>query len=235
MKTRATFLGLALILMRAAFAQGIVSVDLLEPAESVGPLPAHLRIVDVLVDVPSNDQWNWSGIRALTANGAIFAYHDGDPNTPGLQPGLLAPGLADRFLTSVSRSRGRNSNSRFLSPGAAIAGAYNPSGPQAITNPTELNASWFKSPPEDEWPFGIDGWVARVTVDISNVSGAPADYSLWGVGSQAPPGATVVLSSNPPHEWQSPGTVCGTFHFPGLAQHGFGRRGRIGIAPTKVL
>lgn len=199
----------------SAFAQGGVSVDLLDPFETSGTIPANLRIVDIFVDVAATDVWTAAGIRVITSNGGALAYHDEDAGTPGVQPGLLNPGLADRFLTSLSRPRPRDGNGRFLNGSVAIAGSYNPPAAEPVTTPGELNVAYFGS---DVAP-SADGYIARIAVDVSGVSGAPPENALWQAGMSAPPGSVIVLSCvpPPPPAAQNPGLVITTVDVPQLS------------------
>jgi hypothetical protein len=200
-----------------ALAQGTATVDLLNPEDTTGTIPANIRAVDVFFDVAATDVWTAGGIRALTENGATIAYFDADANEPGVQPGLFNGGVANKFMTSLSKPRGRDANPRFTNAAAAAAGAYDPAGPLAITLPGELNVAYFASPPENDQSPAVDGYIARLSVDISGVAGAPADYALWGAGPVAniPAGATVVLRSA--GLGQPGGTATATFDVPALS------------------
>jgi hypothetical protein len=197
-------------------AQGTASVDLLNPAETTGTIPANTRIVDVFFDVASTDVWTAAGIRAVTENGATIIYFDGEPNTPGLQPGLLNGGTANKFTTMLSKPRNRDDAARFTNAGAAAAGAYDPDAGSPITLSGQLNVAYYNSPPETPGSPSFDGYVARIAVDISGVAGAPADYNLWGASPLAavPAGATVVLRSVGVN--QQGGTAMATFDVPAL-------------------
>ena len=173
------------------------TVDLLNPAETSGTIPANTRIVDVFCDVSSTDVWTAAGIRALTENGATIIYFDGDLNTPGMQPGLFNGGTANKFTTMLSKPRNRDGAGRFTNAGAAAAGGYDPALPAPQTEANLLNVSYFASPPESSGSPSVDGYIARIAVDVSGVTGAPGDYAPWGAGPLAsiPAGATVVLRS----------------------------------------
>lgn len=209
----------ALSASSVALAQGTVSVDYLDAAETSGAIPANLRIVDVFVDIATTDVWTAGGIRALTQSGATLAYWDSDANTPGSQPGLFNPGVANKFMTSLSKPRPRDGNARFANAAAAAAGAYNPPGPAAITTPGELNVAYFASPPETSTSPSVDGYVARIAVDVSGVAGAPANGTDWIAGEipAGTPESRIVLRSQPPAGSNSPGTVLATFDVPTIA------------------
>jgi hypothetical protein len=203
-----------------AFAQGTASVDLLNPAETTGTIPANTRIVDVFFDVASTDVWTAAGIRAVTENGAAIIYFDSELNTPGTQPGLFNGGTANKFTTMLSKPRGRDAAIRFTNAGAAAAGEYDPAGAVPVTRPGELNVAYFASPPETPSSPSADGYIGRIAVDISNVPLSPGfdinDYSNWGAGPLAnvPSGSSVVLRSVAPS--QPGGTAIATFDVPAL-------------------
>lgn len=196
--------------------QGTVSVDLLDPAEAGEDIPPYLRVVDVFVDFSTSDIWTFGGIRATTAAGATLTYHDGDANTPGLQPRLIAPGWDDRFLTSIGRPHSRNARSRFSDEWVGIAGGYSPPAPISTVELEELSVGWTTAGIIENPPRPV-GYVARISVDISGVPDAPADLEFWGVGTEAPLGATVVLDSRPqPFTSPRPGTGVETEDYPNL-------------------
>lgn len=207
-----------------AAAQSTVSVDLLDPAEWETPPPPNLRIVDVFADIWPNDVWYAAGIRALTLNGARLLYHDSEANTPGEQPGLVNPGLENQFTTFISQPRHRFSPARFTNCGAYPLGGYNPPAPNPTTSPQQLNVTYAATPPPSSTSPTVDGYIARLAIDISSVPSAPADLNLWGAGPIPPPDATIVLSSVPPPPpgAQSLGTLIATFDsqfFEGLNWH----------------
>lgn len=202
-----------------ALAQGTATVDLLTPSESPDPIPANTRIVDIFFDVASTDVWTAAGIRALTENGATLIYFDNDLNTAGLQPGLFNGGTANNFTTMLSKPRGRNVAGRFTNAGAAAAGAFD-GGASPVTTPGQLNVAYFASPPESSQSPAVDGYIARIAVDVSNVPPIPGadinDYDHWGAGPMAdvPSNSRVVLRSN--GVGQPGGTATATFDVPQL-------------------
>lgn len=203
-----------------ALAQGTVTVDLLDAGETSGTIPANLRIVDVFVDIATTDVWTAGGIRALTQSGAALQYWDSDANTAGVQPGLFNPGAANKFNTLLSKPRARDAAGRFTNAAAAAAGGYNPPAPTATATAGELNVAYFASPPETSTSPSVDGYVARIAVDISGVAGAPAGNTDWRVGEipAGTPESRIVLRSQPPSAGsQSPGTVLATFDVPAIA------------------
>jgi hypothetical protein len=194
--------GFVLAINSIALGQAVVSVDLLDPSDGsvFSGVPANIRILDVLVDVADTDVWSATGMRVLTENGATLAYFDSDPETPGTQPGLVNGGTASRFLTSLSQPRGRNVNGRFTNAGAVATGAFDPAGPAPVTTANELNVAYSADPPPTDGSPAVDGYIARIAIDISGVSGPNIhDYALWGAGPTAsiPPGSMVVLRSRP--------------------------------------
>ena len=211
------FIAIALLTCSRGFAQGTVSVDLLNHEETSGAIPANFRIVDVYVEMTNTDLWMASGIRAATEAGATLNFVDGDANTPGIQPQLFNVGTDSSFYTSLSRPRGRDSSWRFTNAQAAAAGGYDPVTPAPDATPALLNVSYFASPPKTFDP-SIDGYIARLSVDVSDVMEIPgfpkSDYANWGAGLTAPPGAVVVLRSEP--LTRDFGTVISTFNVPQL-------------------
>lgn len=201
-----------------AGAQGSATVDLLNPAETSGTIPTNTRIVDMYFDCANTDLWTAAGIRAIADRGASIIYFDSDANISGTQPGLFSGGTANKFTTMLSRPRGRDSARRFTESAAAAAGGYDPPGASPVTTGVELNVAYFASPPETH--PSIDGYIARIAVDISNVAPIPGadiqDYANWAAGplSAVPAGATVVLRSVGLD--QPGGTATATFDFPQL-------------------
>ncbi|GMU81684.1 MAG: hypothetical protein AMXMBFR47_15550 [Planctomycetota bacterium] len=197
-----------------------LSVDLLSPGDAgFEGVPTNFRCIDVHVDLlHPPDIFAAAGLRAVTTDlgtpgpsgDAQIVYFDADPGTPGVQPGLLNPGAADRFTTSLSRALDRNAPERFAFAEAAIAGRYEPTGPVLVTLPGELNVAWFRSPPP-QWNSPPDeGYIARIALDVTQVDAAGvdlADYGNWGAGpiGEAPAGATFVLLSD-----RVPGALAGT-------------------------
>ena len=199
-----------------ALAQGTATVDLLDPAETTGTIPANTRIVDIFFNVVPTDVWTAAGIRAVTENGATIIYFDSDLNTPGTQPGLLNGGTANKFTTMLSKPRNRDDAGRFTNAGAAAAGTYDPGGGAPATLPNMLNVAYFANPPETPSSPSFDGYIARIAVDVSGVAGAPADYGPWFAGPLAsvPADAVVVLRSVGAN--QVGGTATATFDVPQL-------------------
>ncbi|MBI5863292.1 MAG: PEP-CTERM sorting domain-containing protein [Planctomycetes bacterium] len=209
---------LALVACSVATAQGTLSVDLLDPSETSGTIPDNFKIVDVYVDIAVTDVWAACGIVAFTHNGATFVYFDADPNTYGTQPGLVNPGVEDKFTTSLSRPRPRDADARFTNGGVAVAGPVY-GGPNAWTYPGALNVAYFASPPESSTSPSFDGCVARISVDISAVGAG--DGAVWGAGllGTEPAGAVFVLRSEPPPPpgSQTPGTIVATWDVPQIS------------------
>ena len=210
----------ALAASSIAMAQGAASVDLLTPEETTGTIPANTRIVDIFFDVASTDVWTAAGIRARTENGATLVYFDGEPNTPGFQPGLFSGGSANKFTTMLSKPRNRDGPARFTNAGAATAGAYDPPSGTPVTLPGELNVAYFANPSETNGSPPFDGYIARIAVDISSVPEVPGvdihSYNNWGAGpiQSIPPNSRVVLRSTGFN--QPGGTATNTFDVPAL-------------------
>lgn len=213
---RASFIGMAALVQAAAQGQVVVSAELLDPSDGAAfaGMPANLRVADIFIDVADTDVWAGGGIRAIAENGATIAYFDSDDTTPGVQPGLTNVGVANKFLTSLSQPRPRNGNGRFNNSGAAVSGAFNPPAPAAVTTFNELNVAFTASPPATDGSPAVDGFVARIAVDISGMGGVPSDYAVWGVGpiSSFPAGSIVALRSAPFNA--SHGTESTTFDIP---------------------
>jgi hypothetical protein len=218
MPGRIALIAILLLGSRWCAAQGSVAVDLLNPQETSGTIPSNFRIVDVFANLPMFDPWTAAGIRATTENGAALNYFDADPNTPGIQPGLFNGGVQNKFYTMLSKPRPRDANYRFTDAHAAAAGAYDPPGPSALKLPGELNVAYFHTPPDTE--FALDGYIARISVDISAVSEFPGypinDYANWGAApiDAVPLAAVIVLRSEP--QITDFGTAMATFDYPQL-------------------
>jgi hypothetical protein len=209
----------ALAASSIVLAQGAATVDLLNPAATSGTIPANTRIVDMFFDVVPTDVWTVAGIHAIARNGASIIYFDTAPNSPGVQPGLFNGGTANKFTTMLSKPRARDNAPRFTNAGAAAAGAYE-DGASPITLPGELDVAYFASPPENPQSPAVDGYIARIAVDISNVTPIPGadinDYNNWGAGpiETIPLNSSVVLRCVGSR--QPGGTATATFDVPAL-------------------
>jgi hypothetical protein len=201
-----------------ASAQGTVIADALDPSETSGEIPANTRIVDLFFDVPLTDAWGGCGLRAAAENGATLIYFDSDLGTPGLQPGLVNGGLANKFTTMLSKPRGRDAAERFTDGQVVVPGAYDPPSNFPETTPTLLNVGYFPSPPETPGSPSLDGYIARVAVDVAAVPEIPgfpkSDYANWGAGpiGSIPVNSRVVLRSTGVN--QPGGTATITFDQP---------------------
>lgn len=191
------FLATALIAVGGTAMGQIVSasLDILDGSDAGAPTPAGVIVIDGFVDVNNiaGGAWTASGLRVVTSGGATLRYADGDANTPGVQPKLDNTGSAsDRFVSMISRPRGRNAAARFDNSAAATAGDYDPAGPNpATTEANELNVAFFASPPMGSADVGVDGYVVRVAL---NVPGFSANQVVLG-GPTAPAGFGILLAS----------------------------------------
>lgn len=192
------------------------SIDLVDPSDPITQPPAGVISVDIRADVDANDWWQAAGLRGVVTPlgqslGVTLRYAPGDPNNPDHDE-LLDPGTANRFVTFFTKPRlGRNSQTRYESAGAGIAGRYDPTGPVRTATPSEINVVWFKSPPEDESPPGIDGYIARVSFDVSALleSHPRVAFEVGDPGSATGPVIFASFTEN-----DGPGTVSATWNFP---------------------
>ncbi|HEX5051937.1 MAG TPA: hypothetical protein VFZ65_09210 [Planctomycetota bacterium] len=196
----------ALALATFATAQVTLTVDRLDGADPGAPAPANIVVVDVFADVATTDTWTAAGLRATTANGAVLRYGAGTV--------LVNPGLADRFVTCLSKPLSRNTDARFNAPAVAVAGRYDPTGPTAVATAAEVNVAWFASPPVTSTSPSVDGYIARIAIDISGVGGI--DPTTIVVAPGLPPAGTVALlvSQPAPASTAVAGTVAATFDVP---------------------
>src|SRR4026208_1212730 len=75
-----------------------MSVDVLDGIDPGAPAPAGLVIVDISVDVSTNDWFVSAGIVGQTFNGATLVYGpNNDPNLP--RPTFRPPGLDNRYVS----------------------------------------------------------------------------------------------------------------------------------------
>lgn len=195
------------------------TIDILDGADPGAPTPPAVVVIDGFVDVQNiaGSAWTASGIRVVTSNGASLIYADGDDNTPGTQAQLVNPGSTNnRHVTMISRPRGRNAPGRFDNGAAATAGEYEPGGPNpATTDPTELNAAFFASPPMGAGDVGVDGYVVRIAISAPGFNpNIPGTLIL--AGATPPPGYGILLASiSGPDDGSSiPGWVNSTFNSP---------------------
>gem|GEM_PF-4314478 len=138
-------------------------------------IPSDDVVVDIAVSISDpTDAWTAGGLSATAMNGAFFDYAT-DPNTganvlarPDRDGGVLTN--QEKFSTFVSQPKDRTNAPRFRGPGeAAIAGAFDPLGPVAVSDPTFVNVSYLEFP-----PTGLEGtgWTSRLTLDVDNVLAA---------------------------------------------------------------
>ncbi|GMU83828.1 MAG: hypothetical protein AMXMBFR47_36980 [Planctomycetota bacterium] len=172
MKLTPWLLLVALVATQPGFGGIWTSVDLLDPSDGGAQPPPGILCVDVLIDA-AGDVWTAGGMRAFVtpmglAEGITIRYSaiPDDPNTPHREY-LLNPSPDERFVTFLTKPRGRDDDVRYTDGGAAIAGAFMPSGLFETASETELNAAWYASPPEGPGSPSVDGAVARVAIDAS--------------------------------------------------------------------
>jgi hypothetical protein len=102
----------------------------------------------------------------------------------------------DPFVTCVSKPLSRDASGRFLNSGAAVAGGYNPTVATATATESEVNVAWFASPPATTNSPSVDGYIARLAIDISGAVGI--DPETITVSPGLPPSGTVVLLVSEP-------------------------------------
>src|SRR5262245_844665 len=168
---RATFVSALLGIVAATTHAQITSatVDILSPGdEGYEGIPPNLLVLDIFVDVAETDVWTAAGTAMLSYHGARFVYFDWDANTPGTQPGLINPGLDNGYTTAFSKPRARDADERFENAGAAIAGAYSNAGASPTMLPHFLDGTYFAYPPETSTSPSVDGYIARIALDLSD-------------------------------------------------------------------
>lgn len=163
----AAFFAALVALAALAGASVTTTLDRLDLGEPGPWPPSTMAVVDVLVDVSEKDVWTAAGLRVTTFGGVTIRYTY-DPNTN--EPDILNPGTADRFVTCISRPRGRHGDARFTNALAAYAGGYCPAAPNYTASPTEFNVAWYSSPPATSGSPSVDGAIARIAFDISSFS-----------------------------------------------------------------
>jgi hypothetical protein len=192
----------------APVAADLVTVDILSGAEPGAPTPAGILSIDVFVDIDATDTWTAAGIRAVASNGALIRYAG---QNVIINPGLT--GNPDRNVVALSKPQDRDSVVRFFGGGAADAGSYIPGAGPSISTPAELNVVFFASPPATPSSPSVDGYIARIGLDVS-VLGAPnSAFAIFTPGSQ-PAGAIPVLVSA--GSGNQLGTVFATFDAPAV-------------------
>src|SRR5262249_15331548 len=114
-----------------------------------------------------------------------------------------------------SQPRERNADARFDNAGAYIQGGYSP-GPAPHFYPTELNVAFAPSPPPTVLSPPVDGYVARVAIDVSaiTVPGGPfpnSAYRAYTLGEEPTGWSPVLVSIGGKADL---GTVNATFDVP---------------------
>ena len=197
------------------------SMDILNGADAGAPSPAGVIVIDGFVDIAATDVWTAAGVRVTTFSGATLVYAECDPNIPCMGNLLVNPGsTGDRFVTMLSKPRGRNAAARFDDGGAAVAGGYDPPLPGGDPNmvlPTVLNVAWFASPPESSGAPSADGYVVRIAISAPGFDANVAGSVTLG-GPTAPAGYGVRLATIRGFEdgTPAPGWVNTTLDFPTL-------------------
>ena len=158
-----------------------------------------LATADVRIQTDTDDWWTTGGVSNLAAGLAplepgVALYVQLDPNSgDALMSNVGGGGNPGNPATFVSLPRGQFDTQRFGANGeASVVGAYEPTGPTATLNTTEVNIGYIQFPPSpDGADVPRDGFVARVTIDISGsqYAGRPVVVSSGG----APQGSPVLL------------------------------------------
>lgn len=191
------FLAAAFVAVGAsAYAAVTTSVDMLDPTDGGTQPPAGVTCIDVSIDTinAAGSAWTAGGLRGVvtaagSAAGVSIIYGPGDDPNTGRAEQLFNPGTGNRFVTFLTKPRTRDGAGRYTNAGAGIAGGYNPTAPLETATPTEINAAWFASPPESAASVGVDGYVARVSLNTAGVS------QEIGAGAVVPDGAVVIFES----------------------------------------
>lgn len=203
----------------AAFASVTTSVDLLDPSDGGNQPPAGVIAIDVFVDASADDVWTAGGLRGLVTaagqglNVSIRYAPTDDANTPRAEQ-LFNPTTANRFSTFLTKPRGRDVAGRYNNAAAGIAGRYSPTGPIETATATEVNAAWFASPPETSTSPSVDGYIARVALNVADVAALPL-FEAFHVG--APSAATGPIIFQSSTDEGSAGTVSASFDNPQIS------------------
>ncbi|MBI5865191.1 MAG: hypothetical protein HZB38_11915 [Planctomycetes bacterium] len=152
------------------------SVDILDVSDPGGPAPAGLVVVDFSIEVSADDWFVAGFVTGVTANGAVLRY--------GATP-FLPPGIANPYVTFGSAAYGRNDAARFAPSGTVAEQSifaptgYDPATPFPQFESGLVNVAFGPTPPGDrnnpDTPFGRDGSIVRIAVDISSVPIPGAD------------------------------------------------------------
>ena len=188
-------LGVAVLAIHATAALPVlanltVQVDKLDPTDGF-PMPENnLVVIDVSVNVSTDDAWAALGIAAFALNGATLVYAH-DPNDAHVL--YTAPGPENRFSTFFSRPRGRNGTLRFEQESMVqLTGSYC-IGPSAVFAPNRVDAGVRPSTPE----FGRSGYVARIVIDLAGVNDPlfRSDSASIVLASEPPPDSVALLET----------------------------------------
>lgn len=154
---------LVLTLMSATLASAEVqfTLDKLDSMDGLPLPPASRVVVDLFVNVTSDDAYSAGGLNGSVGSGARLVYgYDDFGNAMG-----TAPGTADRFVSFLSQPRARNADARF-GIGAAV-GLLGYCTDPLVLDSVAIDAAGLVPAPHDN---GRDGWVLRIAIDLSNVT-----------------------------------------------------------------
>lgn len=199
-RTVSVWLGSVVLALSAAGQVESVHVDPFDPSDAgYEPLPPNRVILDVFVDVAPTDVWTASGLHVrvpydLYQGGRVrllYAPTD-DPNTA--QPDqLVNPGYENRFFTSISKPRpSRGGVGRFENARVSIAGGYAPTNPIARAAEWDLNVAYFALPLETQDSPSVDGYIARIALDVDPWLYYPPWIFELATGTTVPTGALVI-------------------------------------------
>lgn len=199
---------LALLSTSYATASVVVTVDKLSSGDpGFAGIPAHVVIADVFANVSTGDSWTGAGLEGAAMNGAFLRYYQVSPGVVS----LISVPLANRFSTQISKPRTDRYTLNPPPPGIATSGRYCAPGPAPVVNPTAINVAWFASPPESSTSPTVDGYFARIALDITNTPYPTSWVQAHPIGSQ-PAGAVPLFLSTCPSG--GIGTVAATFDVP---------------------
>ena len=155
----------------SAFAQPNIMAEIVTAVDDP-TLPANVLVIDLSFDFGTGDSWTGIGLRAEAAGGLTMRYAT-DPNTGDNLFTAPASGVGGRHVTFVNKAAPQFAGRRFrLLHAAAIAGAYDPSGPQPFASSLLVNVVHVAVPLDAGTLFG---YTARAAF---NIAGNPEDFAL---------------------------------------------------------